>query len=238
MTALSPIDPSSFQELGYEPIRVSTIMLSPNKGEISRLGRDLSERRHDSAAFLSPRSIELIKSDEALAVLSRMRLYAVGPSTKDSLAKLGLFNVKVPPEYTSKALTEEIISEHSKSPFSSIALIRSGLADNSMLSELVRNGIPVDEYRIYSPVVDMRGVEKFIGELKLGVDLVVFTSRSSFELMWESLTPGLRREVRSLLKRSRVVALGPETARSLKYLEIDPSVPSNHSIPGVLSLLR
>ncbi|MEM3882769.1 MAG: uroporphyrinogen-III synthase [Candidatus Methanomethyliaceae archaeon] len=239
LTAVSPFDPIPFLESGYDPVRISTIRLLPNIREIRILKERLLERRHDSAAFMSPRAIEIVNPNkEIIRILSEMRLFAVGPSTKKSLAKFGLRNVKMPDEYTSKALSAYITSENLKSPFSSLALIRSSFADNSMFDELFSKGIPVDEYRIYSPKLNLEGVEELLKELRAGADFVVFTSHASFELMWKFLPYTGCRELEELLTRTRVVAIGPETAKALKSFGIDPLVAPDHSIAGVSSFIK
>ena len=239
LTALSPFDPSPFQELGYEPFRISTIKLIPKREEIQRLKENLSVGRHDSVAIMSPRSIGLIRpSKRILYNLSKMRLYAVGPSTKESLERFGLTDVRLPCEFTSEALANIIISDHSKSPFSSIALIRSGYANILMSKALSEGGVPFEEYRIYSPVVDPKGVNRFLKAVRIGAEFVVFTSSSSFELMRAYLQPEARKEFESLLKTLKTVAIGPETARSLKLSGIDPLITPNHSLSGVISFLK
>lgn len=239
LTSLSNFDVSPFRNLGYDPVRVSTIRLLPNRIEISNLTKNLLEGFHDSAAFLSPRSIRMINpSIEVIEVLSKMRLFAVGPSTKESLEEFGLKNTEVPNEYTSRALATLIVGQHLKLPFSSIALIRSGFANKIMNDELVVNGVPAREYRIYSPEVDPYGVERLLEELRLGADFVVFTSRSSFELMRNFLQPKLCSELRSLLERANLIAIGPETAKSLREFGLEPFLVADHSLRGVLSFLR
>ncbi len=238
LTSLSPFDPSPFQKYGCRPLRISTIRLLPKREEILRLKENLSHQRHDSAVFLSPRSLRVVNpSKKIIRSLSEMRLYAVGPSTKASLEKFGLTKVRLPCRYTSKALLEEILSDHSEHPFSSIALLRSSFANDLMRRALSEGGIPVEEYRIYSPVVDPKGVEKFLRTLRTGADFVVFTSGSSFELMQAFLPFKARRKLQSLLKSTHVIAIGPETARVLKSSGIEPSVAPEPSLWGVLSSL-
>jgi uroporphyrinogen-III synthase len=240
ITSLSQLNPEPFRIIGYDPIRASTIRIEPDNAVIDGLRRSILEGRFDSAAFMSPRSMGLISPDDRLvASLSSMKVYAVGPSTKRSLEMLGIPVTGTPDEYTGRALAELIANAHSKSPFKRLALIRSSLADDSLADWLRSKHMPVDEFRVYRTVADQEGILAFMAALGRGVDIAVFTSRSSSSLMLEYLrSQGMDSLLISALRKSRVIAFGPEAAAGLRSAGIEPEILSVHSLDGLISHLK
>ncbi len=240
VTSLSPMNSEVFMELGYCPIRASTVRLEPDGAEIARFRRMVLEGRFDSAAFMSPRSIGLISPDPPLVeIFSSMRVYAIGPSTKRSLEIRGIRVSGLPNEYSGSALAELIAAENSRSPFKGLALIRSSLADTRLIDRLRSEFVPAEEFRIYRSMVDPKGVREFMQAIETGVDVVVFTSRSSSSLMFEYLKlQGLEANLISALRGVRTIAFGSEAASGLISAGIAPEILSTHSIEGLISHLK
>ncbi|MCQ8892605.1 MAG: hypothetical protein NQU41_04395, partial [Candidatus Methanosuratincola sp.] len=66
-----------------------------------------------------------------------------------------------------------------------------------------------------------------------------FTSRSSILMLVDYLRScGRELEAIGALKRVKVIAIGPETARGLKSAGIDAAVLGIHSINGLVSYLK
>ncbi|MDI9609063.1 MAG: uroporphyrinogen-III synthase [Candidatus Verstraetearchaeota archaeon] len=240
ITSVSQINPVPFREIGYEPLRASTVRIIPDLNEIKRFSLAILNGAYDSAAFLSPRSIGLLKSEPALlAAFSKMRVYAVGPSTKRSLEDCDIQVAGLPLEYTGEALGRLIAVEHSRAPFRRLAIIRSSLADSSLAVRLRAYGVPAEEFKIYRGVVDAEGIMKFVEELKKGVEVAVFTSRSSSLLMLEYLrSQGTDEEFIFALKGIRTIAFGPEAASGLRIAGVASEILSIHSIDGLISYLK
>lgn len=240
ITSLSPPDPNIFREFGYHLVRASTVRIEPDYAEIDRLRRFFLGAHFDSAAFMSPRSIGLISPDpKVVDALTSMRVYAIGPSTRRSLESSGIFVTDVPKEYAGSALAELIAAEHSRLPFKGLALIRSSLADTWLINWLRSKSIPAEEFRIYRSMVDPNGTRAFMQAIDTGVEIVVFTSRSSSSLMFEYLKrQGLGSGLISALKGVRVIAFGSEAASGLISEGIEPEILPVHSIEGLISHLK
>ncbi len=240
ITSISPFDPSPFRALGCEPVRASTVKLVPDSSAVERLRKVILERRFDSIAFLSPRAIDMLYPDDSLLnILSVMRIYALGPSTKKSLEKYNLRVTGIPREYTSAALADLIASENSKAPFNSIAIVRSSFAGLSFVERLIELGVCAEEHRIYKGVPDINGITLFLHELERGVWATVFTSSSSILIIVDHLRSCDKvYQLIETLKNVRIIAMGPETAKSLRSVGLDAEVLKVHSIDGLISYLR
>ncbi|MEN3055068.1 MAG: uroporphyrinogen-III synthase [Candidatus Methanosuratincola petrocarbonis] len=237
---MSPLDPRIFKEFGYHLVRASTVRIEPDYAEIDRLRRFVLGARFDSAAFMSPRSIGMISPDPKMVdALSSMRVYAIGPSTRRSLERHGICVTDVPKEYAGRALAELIAAEHLRSPFKGLALVRSSLADAWLVNWLSSKSIPAEEFRIYCSMVDPDGTRAFMQAMDAGVEIVVFTSRSSSSLMFEHLKrQGLASKLISALKGVRVIAFGSEAASGLISEGIEPEILPVHSTEGLISHLK
>lgn len=240
ITSISQFDPSPFRALGYDPIRASTVRIAPDPSAARALRGDILDGRFDSAAFLSPRTIDLLSPDAPLVTsLSSMRIYAVGPSTGRSLEAYGIRVAGVPREYTSAALADLIAAENSKAPFRKMAVARSSLADSWLAEKLAGLGIRAEEYRIYTGVPDVDGINSFLHAIHEGVEAVAFTSRSSILVLLEHLRScGMEDGAMKALKKVRIIAMGPETAKGLISAGLDPEVLKVHSIEGLVSYLK
>lgn len=240
ITSISPFDPSPFKALGYEPVRASTVKLLPDSSAVGRLRRGILEKRFDSIAFLSPRAIDILYPDGSLLnVLSAMRIYALGPSTRRSLERYNLRVAGIPSEYTSTALADLIASENSKAPFNKIAIVRSSFAGLSFAERLMKSGVCAEEHRIYKGVPDIDGICLFLHELDIGIWAAVFTSSSSILTVIEYLKScdKVWRFIETL-KNVRIIAMGPETAKSLRSVGLDAEVLKVHSMDGLILHLR
>jgi uroporphyrinogen-III synthase len=240
ITSISHFDPSPLRDLGYDPVRASTVRIAPDPDAVRALRGRIIEGSYDSAAFMSPRAIDLISPDAMLVKsLSAMRVYAVGPSTAGSLESRGIRVSGVPREYTSASLADLIAAENSKAPFRKMVVPRSALADSWFSEKLNSQGISSEELRIYTAQPDVEGINLFLHTLEKGVEAAVFTSRSSILMLVDYLRScGRELEAIGALKRVKVIAIGPETARGLKSAGIDAAVLGIHSINGLVSYLK
>lgn len=240
VTAINDFDPVPFRSIGYEPLRINTLKIKPNKSALEKVREVLLKGDCDSIGFMSPRSIHLISPDDRLLMaLSKIRIYAVGPSTKRSLETWGISITGMPNIYTGAALAELLLQEHLITPFTSFYLLRSSMADSILIDRLNGYGIPASELMIYSTIIDPERVDHLLVELERGVDAIVFTSKSSAVLMAEKLREdGRLHHLINLLASIRVIAYGPETAKGVLSLGIEPEVLRVHSMEGLVSYLK
>ncbi len=107
-------------------------------------------------------------------------------------------------------------------------LARSSTADNSLARALVKNGALVETVNLYDSVIplDARSFKRFIDEIRSGnIRAILFTSSLSasnlFSMSKNYTGPD---ELVSLLRRIRIGAIGPVTARKLSEIGIPPNM--------------
>ena len=240
ISSFSGLDKSKFVEAGMIPLVVPTIRLEPNKERIEAFATAVKSGMYHSLVLLSPRSLDMIMPDEELlSKISGMKIFAIGPTTKSSIEKRGLNVSVMPAEFSSEALGALLVDYSRKDDLGSVAIVRSAFSNESLIEFLRKEGIKVDEFRIYSTMADERGIEIFLRQLEEGVDAVVFTSRSSAHPLVEcSKEKGMMGRLPEMLKSTRVLCMGKETARGLEGLCVNVEVPEEKTIDGIILRLR
>ncbi len=238
LTSLDSSIASKLFSSGFTPIVSPVIKLVPNPEEVKVFLTALKSELFDSLVFMSPRAVDLINFDsETRSYLSRVKVIAIGPSTKKSLESKGI-NVKaIPSDFSSEGLFELLVKM--ESALGRVALVRSMFADSSLSEKLGRDGLSVTEFKVYKTELYEAGVNTFRRELASDVYAVVFTSRSSAHYTIEYFkNKGALDELLSKLKKARTICIGSETAKELVTLNLDPEVSEIHTLDGVLSKLK
>jgi uroporphyrinogen-III synthase len=222
------------KEIGWNPLIVHTVELRARKeSEIfTELSRVLTWGPVDWLVLMSPNGAQLLlnilKSHGNLlpSVLGDFRILAVGPRTKDALAKLGIREVHVPDKFSSMGIADFLSNQGLVGK--RILLARSSSADNSLARALVKNGALVETVNLYDSVIpsDSTSFKRFIDEVRSGnVQAILFTSSlSASNLFSMSKTYMSLEQLVPLLRRIRIGAIGPVTARKLSELGIPPNM--------------
>src|SRR5260370_7140472 len=85
------------------------------------------------------------------SVLGDFQMLAVGPRTKEALAKLGIRDVHVPDKFSSMGIADFLSNQ---GPVGKrVLLARSSTADNSLARTLVKNGALVETVNLYDSVI-------------------------------------------------------------------------------------
>ncbi len=238
LTSLDTSIASKFFTSGFTPIVTPVIKLIANQEEITAFLAALKSKLFDSLVFMSPRAVDMINFDrENLDYLSRVKVYAIGPSTKKSLEAKGISVETIPSDFSSTGLLEILIDK--KGELGRVALVRSTFADSSLSEKLHSANMKVTEFKLYRTERDEQGLESFYKQLASGVDTVVFTSRSSVHYIIEyfKLKDALD-DLISKLKKVRTVCIGSETAKELDVYNLNPEVSDVHTLDGVLMKLK
>jgi uroporphyrinogen III methyltransferase/synthase len=222
------------KEIGWNPLIVHTVELRPRKeSEIfTDLSRVLAGGPVDSLVLMSPNGAHLLfnilKSHGNLlpSVLGDFQMLAVGPRTKEALAKLGIRGVHVPDKFSSMGIAHFLSNQGLVGK--RVLLARSSSADNSLARALVKNGALVETVNLYDSVIpsDATSFKRFIDEIRSGnIQAILFTSSLSASNLFSMSKDyiGLV-ELSPLLRRIRIGAIGPVTARRLSELGIPPNV--------------
>jgi uroporphyrinogen III methyltransferase/synthase len=153
-------------------------------------------------------------------------MLAVGPRTKDALAKLGMHGVQVPDRFSSMGIADFLSSRGMMGK--RVLLARSSSADNSLARELVKNGALVETVNLYDSVIpsDATSFKRFMDRIQRGeVQAILFTSSlSASNLFLMSKNYISLDETVRLIRGIRIGAIGPVTARKLSELGIPPTM--------------
>jgi len=236
------------KEMGWNPLIVHTVELLPRKDSeiFTELSRALTGGPVDWLVLMSPNGAQLLfkilKSHGNLlpSILGDFRMLAVGPRTKDALAKLGIHGVEMPDKFSSMGIAD-FLSHHGIIG-KRILLARSSSADSSLTRELAKNGALVETVNLYDSVIPSNATsfKQFIDRIQKGrVQAILFTSSlSASNLFSMSKNVTSLDELVPLLRGIRIGALGPVTARKLSELGIPPTMmPATFIIDDALKTL-
>ena len=222
------------REMGWNPLIVHTVELRPREqSEIfTELSRVLTEGPVDWLVLMSPNGANLLfdilrtHGNLLPSVLGDLELLAVGPRTKEALAKQGIREVHLPDRFSSMGVADFLSTKGLGGK--RILLARSSSADDSLGRELAKNGATVATVNLYDSIIpsDATSFERFIDLIRRGdIQAILFTSSLSASNLFlmsknyvgaDQLVPRLR--------KIRIGAIGPVTARRLAELGVPPTI--------------
>ena len=220
--------------MGWNPLIVHTVELKPREqSEIfTELSRVLTEGPVDWLVLMSPNGANLLfdilrtHGNLLPSVLGDLELLAVGPRTKEALAKQGIREVHLPDRFSSMGVADFLSTKGLGGK--RILLARSSSADDSLGRELAKNGATVATVNLYDSIIpsDATSFERFIDLIRRGdIQAILFTSSLSASNLFlmsknyvgaDQLVPRLR--------KIRIGAIGPVTARRLAELGVPPTI--------------
>jgi uroporphyrinogen-III synthase len=156
--------------------------------------------------------------DAVVRALSRTKLVTRGPKPVRALKEIGLSPQLVAQAPTTVGVIESLRLEAIAGQTIGYTLYGSpNAALEAFFQELGAIGRPVLSY-VYAPATDGDRVADLIGQLCRGeVDLLMITSTPQVERLFEvALERGLQTVLTEGLRRSKVAAIGPVAAESLK----------------------
>ena len=218
------------EEMGWNPLIVHTVELRPREeSEIVReLSRVLTEGSVDWLVLMSPIGanllLDILRSHGNLlpSVLGDLQLLAVGPRTKEALAKQGVRGVHLPDKFSSIGIGDFLRAQGLTGK--RVLLARSSSADNSLGRELAKNGAIVEAVNLYDSVIpsDATSFQRFVDLVQRGdIQAILFTSSlSASNLFLMSKNYVSVDELVPRLRKIRVGAIGPVTARRLAELGV------------------
>jgi len=162
------------------------------------------------------------------SVLGDLQLLAVGPKTKEALARQGMHGVHLPDKFSSMGIADFLSTQDLGGK--RILLARSSSADDSLARELANNGATVATVNLYDSVIpsDATSFQRLV-DLIGGDDIqaILFTSSlSASNLFTMSKNSIDLDELVPRLRKIRIGAIGPVTARKLAELGVPTTVMS------------
>ncbi len=171
--------------------------------------------------------------------LAGVKIAAVGAATAQELSHYGLKANLIPErEFTGEGLAQALIAKgHGHGHF---LLPRALKANEALAGLLTQAGGQVTIAPVYQNVRPQGREEDLRQELKApAIDLVTFTSSSTFTNFLHMLNPKDDQELRQLLAGVRLAAIGPVTAKTIQAagLEVDVQPESDYSIPALVAAI-
>jgi len=222
------------KEMGWNPLIVHTVELKPREqSEIfNELSRVLTGGPVDWLVLMSPNGanllFDILRSHGNLlpSALGDLQLLAVGPRTKEALTKQGICGVHLPDKFSSMGIADFLSTQGLGGK--RIVLARSSSADNSLGRELAKNGATVATVNLYDSVIpsDATSFQRFIDLIRRGnIQAILFTSSlSASNLFLMSKSYLVLDELVPQLRKIRIGAIGPVTARKLAELGVPPTI--------------
>ncbi len=160
------------------------------------------------------------------SVLGDLQLLAVGPKTKEALARQGMHGVHLPDKFSSMGIADFLSTQDLGGK--RILLARSSSADNSLARELANNGATVATVNLYDSVIpsDATSFQRFVDLIgRDDIQAILFTSSlSASNLFTMSKNSIDLDELVPRLRKIRIGAIGPVTARKLAELGVPTTV--------------
>jgi uroporphyrinogen-III synthase len=227
----------TIKEMGWNPLIVHTVELKPREeSEIFKeLSQVLANGPVDWLVLMSPNGANLLfnilKTHGNLlpSALGDLNILAVGPKTRQALAKHGILEVHMPNNFSSMGIADFLSTKGVEGK--RVILARSFAADKSLATELSKNGAAVDTVNLYDSAIpsDVTSFQLFEDGIRTNqIQAVLFTSSlSASNLFSMSKNRGQLGDLALHLGKLRVGAIGPVTAQRLIGLGIPPTV-----VPG------
>lgn len=232
------------EELGADCVEFATIALEPPDSwhELDQTVDDM--RRFDWLLFTSINAIQfffqrLFARQLDARILAGIKIAAVGVATAAELQKYGLKADLLPAkEFTGEGLAAALIEQGAgQSRF----LLPRALKANEALPEILRQaGAEVTMVPVYQNVRPQGREEALRQEfLDHAIDMVTFTSSSTFTNFIYMLNPKDETEMRQLLDGVKIASIGPVTGKAIqkKGLAIDVQPAASYSISTMVQAI-
>lgn len=229
---------SKLEDLGASVIEASAIKTQPlpNTKEIDETFVSLD--KYDMLIFTSAEGVRYFFSalnERGLDVrsLHHQKVCAIGSATAKALMDKGVLADVIPPNYQAESVVDVVVpmmEENEK-----VLLVQPKIARNIIPEGLRNVGIHVDIVRLYETVQDTSSRDILRHALEAGqVDYVTFTSSSTVTNTLELLGE----EALELLKKTKVVCIGPITAATATEKGIEVNlVGDTFTIPAMVDVI-
>ena len=232
------------RERGAEPVEFPLIKIASrdDSPELSEALQQLS--RYDWIVFTSANAVPVVaKRLERLQLdgraFAQTKIAAIGPATADAVREqIGLRADFVPTE----AVAENLAAEWPDAEMQGkrVLLPRAAEAREVLPDYLRERGAEVDALIAYETVLDTGAAEELRAQLQNGeMDALTFTSSSTVKNFVQALTGGDHAALQSLIGVTKIIAIGPVTAETIRGYGLTPHrIAAEHTIPGLVTALE
>lgn len=237
------------KKMGGKPWLIPTLefKLAENLLAVERFIEALYGEEVDYTLFMSANVLRfLFEAAEKLGLaeklkegLKRTTILAVGPKTAEELKKYEINVDVIPEEYSSEGVVRTLQKFGVSGKTLFIPRVRG--ASSKLKNMLVEMGGKVEEVYVYEQKIpkNSRLIEKFMGDLAAGkIDAIVFGSSQSIRNLFQILETKTSKKTLEMLKCITIVAIGPETAKTLREMGLKVDVtPKNYTFEEALKAL-
>lgn len=226
---------SRLEELGADVLEAPAIRTQalPLTGEMKEQLANIGE--YDEIIFTSAQGVEyffkaLHETERDARSLWHSQICAIGTATAKALKEHGLLADIIPADYQAESVVTAVVPELTSS--SKVLLIQPKKARNVIPEGLAEHGIRTDVLRLYETVQAQQGTEA-LREALLNdeVDYITFTSSSTVT----NTLALLGEDGVALVKRAKVVCIGPITAATCEEEGIKPDlIATEFTIPAMV----
>lgn len=238
------------EELGGKAYLFPTLKfkLPEDLTPVKKFIEDIKAGKADYTIFMSSNAVEFLFNEAKLLGLAeelrdslrKTLLVAVGPKTAEKLEAYGLRVDILPEKYSSEALAKTMEKRGISGKRIFIPRVKNaGPALRDKLNALGGIVVEIPVYEQMPPSSD-ESAGRFAEALALGlIDAIIFGSsqsaRNFMKLLEKHLTENKLKEV---IKKVTIVAIGPETARTLNEMGLKADViPENYTFKEALEAL-
>ena len=237
-------------EKGGNPYLLPTIEIKSSglSSDIKKFADALAKGEVDYVIFMSVNGVEhLLKAAENLGLgnqlkgnLEKVRIVAVGPKTAKALEKHQIRVNLIPPDYTSDSVIECLRQQGVSGK--AIWIPRTKQASSNMAEKLHALGNAVHEVYVYESHLpaDPKLATQFLQDLSGGqLHAIIFSSSLGVKNLFHMLkTHVSAEELRALLDKITIVAIGPKTAEALAEMGLKVDVmPKTYLLEDALNAL-
>lgn len=212
------------QDLGARVDARPTIALRPPVADEAARRAVCGLSDYDWLLFTSPAGVrfffELRRKLHPAGAEITASIGAIGPGTASALEHEGHTPQVTAEESRSEGLAQALAGR--LLPAQRVLVVRPEVARRVLIRSLERMGLRTDSVAFYRnvPAPELEGVVRDVSAGRF--DAIVFTSPSTLERLLQSdFVP--QDQLRTALRRSRLVAIGPVTARAIERAGLDPA---------------
>jgi uroporphyrinogen III methyltransferase/synthase len=230
---------SKLEEYGAECLEYPTIHIEPTE-DFSALDQALAElRRFDWILFTSLNAVtyffkRLHEKGLDSRALAGCKIGVVGTATADELARHGIRADLIPAKFTGEGLAQALIAADGIA--GKRILLPRALKAAEILPDLLEQArASVTIAPVYQNVPPQGRKDELRAELSSGsIDLITFTSSSTVTNFLAMLDVQDADELRTLLGRTEIAAIGPVTAETVREHGLTVTVqPERHTIAAL-----
>ena len=222
------------RELGAAAIEVPAIAIEPPSDNAALDEAIARLSRYDWLMFTSANGVRRFQERLDASAFDvraiRGKLCAIGPATRDALARMHLKVDVLAREYVAEGLLEAL-REHDLDG-AEVLIARAAVARDTLPTELRKRGARVDVAEAYRTVAPADLPQRVAGVLRDRPDWIAFTSSSTVTNFVEAAGGP------EALKGARVASIGPITSATARALGIEVAVEAeSYTVEGLVSAI-